>query len=973
MKKQVLILFLLLVLTAKAQLNYTFSGSAGTYTNLSGATTLHGINQDDFISAATNIGFTFSFAGINYTQFKASTNGWLTFNTSINTSAAFNDLTGTTSRPVIAPLWDDLKTDGSGAVSYLLSGTSPNQVLTVEWKRMLWTYTATTYAINFQVRLYETTNVIEFVYLRNGSQTANITTSASASIGLAGSCADEFYSLADNSTSPVVSNTTETTTINIKPANNQVYKWTPATILLAGDLCSSPVPINYTIGSCSTTPGTVIGATASGSPAPPACWSPATTSEDVWFSVTKPVGQTSMQVSTDFSSSACNPFGSAVAVYTGSCGAPVLIGCADNNGAQNVNNATVILTGLPNGSTNYLIRVEGDNVTTGNFQICVRDVVNDDCVSATLLIPNATCITTSGNVSGATASNPSSVCSGTANDDVWYSFVATQATHIITVVGSTSFDAVIQVLSGPCASMTSLFCADGSLAGGTETITATGLMAGTTYYVRVYEYYSGMPASTTFTICITTPVLPTCPSGLGTGVVNIPALPYTSLGRTTCGKVNDLTSSNTVVCGSSSYYTGEDEVFIFTPVSSGNITISLSSSGSWTGMMLYSSCPFSGSCVAYAQSSSGTKTLCITITSGITYYLIIDSYASPACNPFDISISAPSTAVVNDEPCAAIALLVNSSCSYSAYTNECTSASSSIPAPGCANYSGADVWFTATVPASGSISVDTKEGTMMDGGMAIYSGVCGALSLVSCDDNNSVNGLMPQISQTGLTAGSTIWIRVWEYGNDNNGTFSICVTDPCPGGNAANDQPCNASVLGLNVNLTGDNTCANGLGDPAILPSCWTSGSANTVWYKVVCPASGQLKIRTTLGTLSNTQIALFSGACSSLVLVTGACNDNSPSCGTSSYNNSELTVISGISGGTTYYVAVDGTADLKGTFDIMVVDGTIGFPPAAGQDCGSYNPVCGQSISVGNPGYQAYGNSCDFPGGGRTRIWGLS
>lgn len=965
MKKFLLAITILLFLRANAQLTYNFVGVAGTYTALSGATSILGANQDDAISAASPIGFNFTFGGTSYTQFKASTNGWLTFNTAITTSNAFNDLTATVDRPIIAPLWDDLATNNAGSVSYLLSGTSPNRILTVQWDKMFWTFSGSTFAINFQVRLFETTNVLEFVYLRNGNQTANVTASASASIGLAGQCAGDFYSLADNSASPLVSKVTETNSINKKPANNQVYRWTPTSLILSGDVCTSPISLTYSVGSCSPTAATVVGASATGSPAAPACWSPATSSNDVWFTVTKPLGQTSMQVSTDFATAACNPFGAAIAVYSGACGTPVLVGCADNNGILNSANAIITLTGLPNAATTYLIRVEGDNLTVGNFQICVRDVINDDCANATPLTPNATCVNVTGNVSGATASLPASTCFGTADDDVWYSFVATQSSHIVSVTGSANLDPVVQLLLGPCGSMTSLYCADNSFSGGTETITATGLTIGTTYYVRVYNYSAGAPTTTTFTICVTNPVIPTCPSGLGTGVVNVASLPYVSTGRTTCGKVNDITSSNVSTCGSTSYYTGEDEVFIFTPASSGNITISITSSGSWTGMMLYSVCPFSGSCIAYNQSSTGSKSLCTSVISGVTYYLIIDSYASPACNPFDISISAPTTAVSNDDPCNAIALTVSASCNFSSYTNECTSGSTGITAPGCANYNGADVWFSAIVPSSGSIAVDTKEGVVLDGGMALYTGSCSALTLLTCDDNNSTNGLMPQISQTGLTPGSTVYIRFWEYGADNNGTFSICVTDPCPGGNAANDQPCNATTLGLNVNLTGDNTCSNNIGDPASIPSCWVSGTSNTVWYKFVCPASGQVKIRTTLGTLSNTQIAVFSGSCASLTMIAGACNDNSPTCGTSSYNNSELTISSGLTAGTTYYIAVDGTADLKGTFDIMVVNGVTGFPLAAGQDCGSYNPVCGQTITVGNPGYQAYGNNCDFPGGG--------
>ncbi|MEI7802347.1 MAG: proprotein convertase P-domain-containing protein, partial [Bacteroidota bacterium] len=61
-----------------------------------------------------------------------------------------------------------------------------------------------------------------------------------------------------------------------------------------------------------------------------------------------------------------------------------------------------------------------------------------------------------------------------------------------------------------------------------------------------------------------------------------------------------------------------------------------------------------------------------------------------------------------------------------------------------------------------------------------YTGACGALTLVGCDDDGSANGLMPSISQTGLTPGTTVFIRFWEYGNDNNGTFSLCAKAGVP-------------------------------------------------------------------------------------------------------------------------------------------------------------------------------------------------
>ncbi|MES2410050.1 MAG: fibronectin type III domain-containing protein, partial [Bacteroidota bacterium] len=130
---------------------------------------------------------------------------------------------------------------------------------------------------------------------------------------------------------------------------------------------------------------------------------------------------------------------------------------------------------------------------------------------------------------------------------------------------------------------------------------------------------------------------------------------------------------------------------------------------------------------------------------------------------------------------SAISLTVNTSCSYSSYTNSGAAASGGITAPGCANYVGSDVWFSAIVPATGVLTVDLQTGVMTDSGMAFYSGTCGSLTLLECDDDDSTNGLMSNISMVGLTPGQTIFIRVWEYGNDNNGTFGICATTPsCP-------------------------------------------------------------------------------------------------------------------------------------------------------------------------------------------------
>lgn len=139
---------------------------------------------------------------------------------------------------------------------------------------------------------------------------------------------------------------------------------------------------------------------------------------------------------------------------------------------------------------------------------------NNNCSGAFTLTANSTCVNTSGTTSGATQSQAG--CTGNANDDVWYTFIASSTTETVTVKGSSSFDAVLQVFSGSCGG-TSLGCVDNTGNGGTETKALTGLTVGTQYWFRVYDYGSGTPTNPTFNVCVIQPPPPTaqdCNGGL---------------------------------------------------------------------------------------------------------------------------------------------------------------------------------------------------------------------------------------------------------------------------------------------------------------------------------------------------------------------------------------------------------------------------------------------------------------------------
>ncbi|RAR47546.1 choice-of-anchor L domain-containing protein [Flavobacterium lacus] len=130
--------------------------------------------------------------------------------------------------------------------------------------------------------------------------------------------------------------------------------------------------------------------------------------------------------------------------------------------------------------------------------------INDNCSNAIALTVNedATCASsTPGTTIGATLSQTG--CTGVADDDVWYSFVATSTSHTVTVTPGTLNDAVLQVFSGTCGGLTSLICRDANFSSA-EIARVNYLTVGNTYYVRVYSYNNNS-GNGTFEICVTSP------------------------------------------------------------------------------------------------------------------------------------------------------------------------------------------------------------------------------------------------------------------------------------------------------------------------------------------------------------------------------------------------------------------------------------------------------------------------------------
>lgn len=255
------------------------------------------------------------------------------------------------------------------------------------------------------------------------------------------------------------------------------------------DGCSFSPAINVT-SNCNTP---TIGSSAGATQTIPGCSGNA--DDDVWYEFT------ATSSSHEITVGASANYDPVLQVFSNTCASLISLGCTDNFGTGV--DETFSYTGFTAGQT-YKIRIYhwGTGAGSGDFTLCVTNPpappANDACGGAIALNVNSSCVSQSFNNAGAT--NSLAGCSGNADDDVWFSFVATNAVQDITVEPQGNMDLVVQLFDGTCSSLTSISCVDNTFTGGTETVNAVGLTPGQTYYFRVYDYYTGTTGD--FDVCV---------------------------------------------------------------------------------------------------------------------------------------------------------------------------------------------------------------------------------------------------------------------------------------------------------------------------------------------------------------------------------------------------------------------------------------------------------------------------------------
>ncbi|MBK7852321.1 MAG: lamin tail domain-containing protein [Bacteroidetes bacterium] len=210
----------------------------GTYTQTTGTYALEtcganaGPTGDDATMAATAIGFSFNYFGVNYTQFTISTNGNVQLGDGSGTannpaySTAWTDVAmpnAAVPNNIIALCWDDWNAS-AGNITYGVTGVAPNRKLVVCFNVTGRGDGSVGELINGQVVLEETTNIVRLITTQH-----NLTAIASTQ-GIENATGSVGYPVAGrNNVAWGATNDMQVFTPNVIAVSS--YSWSPATFL----------------------------------------------------------------------------------------------------------------------------------------------------------------------------------------------------------------------------------------------------------------------------------------------------------------------------------------------------------------------------------------------------------------------------------------------------------------------------------------------------------------------------------------------------------------------------------------------------------------------------------------------------------------------------------------------------------------------------------------------------------------------
>jgi len=229
-----LLLSTISIIEIKSQVSlYTFGSSSGTYSSISTGTNLYtGTTWNDAVTANVSIGFNFYFNGKNYSTCSVSTNGFITLGTTAPSNTEYLPISSTSGYEAsISAVGFNLAGNSGSAISYITQGTAPNRRFIVQYSNVR-RYNVSGDAFNFQIRLNETSNTIQFVY---GNFNVSNSVNSRVQVGLRGLNNLDYNNRSlttstswNTSTSAGTANSDDVRLRNLAyPSSGRTFTWTP--------------------------------------------------------------------------------------------------------------------------------------------------------------------------------------------------------------------------------------------------------------------------------------------------------------------------------------------------------------------------------------------------------------------------------------------------------------------------------------------------------------------------------------------------------------------------------------------------------------------------------------------------------------------------------------------------------------------------------------------------------------------------
>ncbi len=167
----------------------------------------------------------------------------------------------------------------------------------------------------------------------------------------------------------------------------------------------------------------------------------------------------------------------------------------------------------------------------------------------------------------------------------------------------------------------------------------------------------------------------------------------------------------------------------------------------------------------------------------------------------------------------------------------------------------ADVWYRFQAPCDTTLTLDTC-GSEFDTTLSVFSGSCGALTQLGCNDDHGgtgdcTGGTTSHLSVS-VAANTVYFIRVAGFSSSSLGNFVLAVRMQTPD----NDQCASALPIVLNSPAIGANFCATTDG----LSNCGAAGSRD-VWFSYTPDCTHMLRLDT-CGSDFDTVLSIYTGGC---------------------------------------------------------------------------------------------------------------